>query len=388
MLARLLHLGGVSATVFEGEESASFRSQGGTLDLHPKSGLAAMQEAQLSNEFNKCARYDGQYLAVVDKTLKYHIVRGVDETNAAGGRPEIDRVKLRQILMDSLPQGTIKWGHRLREVEDNTLIFDSTTASGFDLVVGADGAWSKIRKAIAPELQPVYSDCAMFDLRIPDAKTTAPDVYKLVNRGSLFGSADGQRLALQQIGDGSIQVYAAVVRQNPEWMKPELCGYNTEDLNETKMALAKEFADWSPQLRQAFDLAQGNPIARSLFRLPVGSRWENRKGFTLIGDAAHLMTPHSGEGVNQALEDAMILARAILRAKNKDELDQQVHGFEEDMFSRLKDVQQVSYDLCQLWMFTPGAPKAAVDNFKSRHRKRAEEHAATLAAKNEQKSLN
>lgn len=59
MLGRILHRAGISCTVFEGEASLDFRSQGGTLDLHDESGIAAMKKAGLYDEFLKHARFDG-----------------------------------------------------------------------------------------------------------------------------------------------------------------------------------------------------------------------------------------------------------------------------------------------------------------------------------------
>ncbi|KAH6605038.1 hypothetical protein Trco_006745 [Trichoderma cornu-damae] len=362
-LARLLHLGGIRATVFEGEASSSVRSQGGSLDLHTTSGLAAVKEAGLWDKFLSHARYDGQYLAITDNNLHYYIVRGADaESNIAfGERPEIDRVKLREILLDSLPKGAVKWGHRLQKVEGSALSFADGSTASFDLVVGADGAFSKVRLAVAPELRPEYTRVGMHGFSIPDAEKTAPETYKMVNRGSLFASADGQRFTLQQMGDGSISMAVSFVREDPDWMKPDKCGYDAEDLGEAKRAMAKELEHWDPRFHKALDAAQGRTDTRSLWRLPVGQKWQHRPGFTLIGDAAHLMTPHAGEGVNQALEDAMVLARAILRAQSARELDEQIRGFESDMMARVENVQKLAWDRCQGLMFSTGVPKSFIE---------------------------
>ncbi|KAL6413948.1 tetracycline resistance protein from transposon [Ilyonectria robusta] len=372
MLARLLHLGGTDVTVFEGEASPDFRSQGGTLDLHTATGLAALKEAGLFEEFLKYARYDGQYMAIVDKNLEYHLVRNADNKLATNveERPEVDRSKLREILSLSLPEGMIKWGHHLKSIDGRKLVFEHTTVDGFDLIVGADGAWSKVRKELAPEIMPVYTRIAMHELEIPDAENAAPDVYKLVNRGSVFASTDGVRLSIQQMGDGSLSMYASFVREEEDWMKPEKCGYNAYDQQETiATLLGSTFADWNPTLREALEQAKGRCNPRSLYMLPVGAKWTHKPGFTLIGDAAHLMTPYAGEGVNQALEDAMLLARTINEARSKttDELDKEIVEFENTMLTRVTKVQALAYGLLQDWMFTPGAPKSVMAKSMSRH---------------------
>ncbi|KAM0255792.1 hypothetical protein ACHAQJ_005379 [Trichoderma viride] len=371
-LARLLHLGGIQATIFEGDNSASIRTQGGTLDLHTSSGLAAVKEAGLWDIFLSHARYDGQYMAIVDKDLRYYIVRGADNESsvAFGERPEIDRVKLREILLDSLPDGTVKWGHRLQKVEGSTLIFKDGSTASFDLVIGADGAFSKVRLAIAPELKPEYTRVAMHHFTIPDAENTSPETYKIVNRGNVFASADGQRFTLQQMGDGSITVGFSFVREDPDWMTPEKCGYNSEDLAEVKKAMAKEMEHWGPEFHKALEATKGETSSRSLWRLPIGQKWQHKSGVTLIGDAAHLMTPHAGEGVNQALEDAMLLARVILKAQSSEELDEQIVTFESDMIARVEKIQQLAWDRCQGLMFSPGVPKNFVDSMIQQRKKR------------------
>jgi 2-polyprenyl-6-methoxyphenol hydroxylase-like FAD-dependent oxidoreductase len=371
MLARLLHLKGITVTVFESEESPNYRSQGGTLDLHSSTGMVAMKESGLWSEFTEHARYDGQYLAMTDRNLKYLFVRGAKDniTKVMDERPEIDRAKLRQILTESLPDGMIKWGHRLLDVlDDGTLVFQDSRASGFDLVVGAEGAWSKVRKHLNPELTPVFCGVGMHDMHIPDAANIAPDVYKLVNRGSIFAGSEGQRLTCQQLGTGDINIYAFQRRDDADWMKPEKCGYDSSSPKESKPAILKEYESWCPELRAALEAVDGPCIPRSLYTLPVGQHWEHKQGFTLIGDAAHLMTPYAGEGVNQAFEDALCLSRVIATsvADGKD-LDADVQQFEVEMWERTTKIAQLSLDLLNDWMFTPGAPESIMPRVLGRH---------------------
>ncbi|KAH6897473.1 hypothetical protein B0T10DRAFT_186787 [Thelonectria olida] len=371
-LARLLHLGGTDVTVFEGEASPNFRSQGGTLDLHTATGLACLKEAQLWDEFLEYARYDGQYLAIVDKDLGYHLLReaGNKVATSVEERPEIDRCRLREILSNSLPDGMIKWDHHLKSIDGRSLVFEHTTVDGFDLIVGADGAWSKVRKEIDPTLVPEFVGIAMHEFEILDPQKNAPEIYDLVNRGSVFASSDGVRMSIQQMGDGSLSMYATNVNKDPDWMKPEKCSYDAYSLEETIPALLDTvYADWTPKLRQALEKSNGKCSPRSLFMLPVGARWTHRQGLTLIGDAAHLMTPYAGEGVNQALEDAMLLAKAINGAAAKDDeaFDREMAAFENTMLTRVAKVQELTYGLMQDWFFTPGAPKTVMAKSMSRH---------------------
>lgn len=371
MLARLLHLAGTEVTVFEGEAHPNFRSQGGTLDLHTATGLAALKEAQLFDEFLKHARYDGQYMAIVDKNLEYHLVRNaVGKYNKIEERPEIDRSSLREILSQSLPEGMIKWGYHLKKVEGRALVFDHTTVDGFDLIVGADGAWSKVRKEIDPTLIPEFAGIAMHELEVRDAENRAPELYKLVNRGSVFASTDGNRTTIQQMGDGSLNVYCGYVTGSEDWAKAANCGFDPHNLKETTQALLNtKYKDWDPRLKQALELADGRCSPRSLYMLPIGSKWEHKPGLTLIGDAAHLMTPYAGEGVNQALDDAMQLAKAIIGTADEDDkaLDKAIKSFEDDMFARIGPIQELTWGLLQDWMFTPGAPKTVMAKSMSRH---------------------
>jgi len=369
VLARLLLNASVPVTIFEGEESLSVRSQGGTLDLHTQTGQKALREAGLFEKFLKYARYDGEAMAVIDKHRKAYIKMGGTTGKNSRGRPEIDRVRLRQILVESLPEGVIRWGSRLRSVgpDDLLLHFDHGVEQKFDLIVGADGAWSKVRPVLS-SAKPDYVGLGGIDMVIENAEETQPEINEYVNRGSIFAFSDGKGLTLQQKGDDSLMVYAWSARDE-NWFTT--CGYDPHNPAETKIALEKDFADWDPSLIKATQVTNDNEITpRSLYSLPVGHRWEGKSGVTLIGDAAHLMTPFAGEGVNLAMEDAMKLANAIVEdtkiGNTPKTLEECVRSFELEMFARAAPIAEISRLNMEDMFFTPGAPKSTIHTWARR----------------------
>ena len=289
-LAHLLLKALIHVTIFEGEASPYARGQGGTLDLHDDTGLKALKEIGLWEEFLKYARYDGEAMAIADKNLKKYLYMGGTTKETSRGRPEIDREKLRKILYEALPEDTVRWGCRLRSVEeDRSLHFEHGVESGFDLIVGADGAWSKVRPLLS-KVMPYYTGLGGVHSVINKPEEEHPDLYRLVDRGSLMCFSDGKGLTAQQMGDGSLSI--GEWTQRPEdWQET----YNLSDPKEVKRALREEFHDWDSQLVAFINAADDNHLVpRSLYMLPVGHRWDHRAGFTLIGDAAHLMTPFAG----------------------------------------------------------------------------------------------
>jgi 2-polyprenyl-6-methoxyphenol hydroxylase-like FAD-dependent oxidoreductase len=148
-LARLLECKGIDYVVYERDESETSNRAGGSLDIHAETGQHALQEGGLFDEFRKYARYDDTSFTLADKS-------GNKLVQFGEGRdaPEIDRRELRQILLDAIPKGKIKWGHALRGAtvgEGNMAVLrfaNGVVVSGFKLVVGADGAWSKVRPMV------------------------------------------------------------------------------------------------------------------------------------------------------------------------------------------------------------------------------------------------
>lgn len=135
----------IFVTIFEGENGLDFRSQGGTLDRHENTGQAALKAVGLFDQLKSLARYDGEAIKIADKDLLCYVSRGASKHEGWGtGRPEIDRPELRRMLYKSLPAGTVGWGFRLVRVDDDLAMHftNRQVKRGFDLIVGADGAWS------------------------------------------------------------------------------------------------------------------------------------------------------------------------------------------------------------------------------------------------------
>lgn len=355
-LARLLLNGNVSVTVFEANDK--IRTIGGSLDLHNDTGIAALKKAGLYEEFQKHCRYDAESMKLTDK-------RGVCLLDMAGaskesthGRPEIDRPVLVQMLYDSLPAGTVKFSHKLRTIDqDLTLHFEHDTISGFDLIVGADGAWSKTRKFLS-EIQPYYSGVSGYETTMPNAKEHEPEFSDMVRRGSLFAFDEKKAMMSQQQGDGGIKSVAWVTQREPSGLEGD----------EAIAHVRQTFATWSPLVtRSAHSPHSSSTTFRPIYMLPIGFRWFHKTGVTLLGDAAHLMGPFAGEGVNAAMKDAKELAEKILASSTEHTaataLDRRIEQYEEELFVRSERITKHTWDMTTAVFYEPGMPWSNIEKY-------------------------
>ncbi|WP_067509995.1 NAD(P)/FAD-dependent oxidoreductase [Actinoplanes sp. TFC3] len=327
--ARILQRHGIAVTVFDRDPDRAARDQGGALDLHADNGQIALREAGLLEDFFRLSRPEGQETRFLDTAgeMRAHLIP--DEGDLF--KPEIDRGQLRDLLLDSLLPGTVQWGRALTTVSGpadgpRTLHFADGTTTETDLVVGADGAFSRVRQTISPAV-PQYTGVSFTEAWFHDVENQHTDLSALVGQGSA-ASADGQRgLWAQRNSGGHIRVY--IIRKVPvDWITA--AGLRPDDTAGIREHLLREYGAWSPGMRQMIADNDGLYVDRPIFALPVPHTWDHDPTVTLLGDAAHLMPP-LGVGVNLAILDASELALALAGCATVEEA---VHAYEATMLPR------------------------------------------------------
>jgi len=329
-----------------------------------------LREAGLHNDFQRIARSEGEDLRITDKTGKLYL----EEVDSEGhNRPEVDRIQLRRLLLNSLPETAIQWGSKVRSMSaasDNKYEVHVETSRGrqskvFDLIVGADGAWSKVRPLLS-DTKPHYSTVPTLDCRIRQVDTLHPHISTLVGKGSYFACSPHKGIIAQRNGDGSIHIY--VMLQTSEiWLQD--VGIDWTDVAKAKELLLDEYKDWGEELKDLIRYSDPDIVPRPLYMLPLDFQWTSKPGITLLGDAAHLMTPMAGEGVNLAMLDGLELSRTIIgsTANSGNSLFAAVGEYEERMFERSQEKMRETWDNLELF-FGKEAPREFVDTFERRMR--------------------
>jgi 2-polyprenyl-6-methoxyphenol hydroxylase-like FAD-dependent oxidoreductase len=342
-LANILQNNDIPFTVFEAADS--FRTAGGSLDLHANSGQLALREAGLYEAFVKHARPEGDCDKIVsidgevlwDENLLERGEKSEEEKFA--GRPEIDRSLLMKILFDNLKSENISFGKKLEHVTSSSsgdaiydLHFsDGTQESNYTLVVGGDGAWSKVRKLLT-DAKPRYSGISMMEVNCYDIESNHW-LLNYVGAGSMFSFGEGRAIMAQRQSNGGLRTYACL-RVPEDFL--QTCSIDWKDQDTArKQFMERYFSGIGSDLKRVVLDCKNDTIARPLFELPTGFTWPHRSGVTLIGDAAHVMTPFAGVGVNVGMTDALVLGREIIAAsKGEKELDEAVQEYEKEMFPR------------------------------------------------------
>jgi 2-polyprenyl-6-methoxyphenol hydroxylase-like FAD-dependent oxidoreductase len=326
-LARVLHVHGIAATVHEAEPSPAARTQGGMLDIHEHHGQPALAAAGLTAEFRSLILEGREATRIRSRDGTVLLDEPDDGT---GGRPEVQRGELRRILLDSLPAGTVRWGHKVsavRALDDGRpeVTFADGTSVTTSLLVGADGAWSRVRRLLSDAV-PAYSGVSFVETFLFDSETRHAATAKAVGGGALFALEPGRGIQAHRESGGTLHTYVVLARPQ-DWF----AAIDFTDATAAGARIAREFDGWAPELTALITDGDTPPVLRPIHALPIGHRWERIPGVTLLGDAAHLSVPN-GEGANLAMADGAELGQAI--AAHPGDVEAALTEYEQALFPR------------------------------------------------------
>jgi 2-polyprenyl-6-methoxyphenol hydroxylase-like FAD-dependent oxidoreductase len=354
-LARVLHVHGIPATVYEAEASANARAQGGMLDIHEHNGQLALKAAGLFDKFLEIIHPGGQQGRALDKDGNVLLDTPDDGT---GGRPEVPRGELRRILLESLPADTVQWGHKLKVAASlgdgrHELTFADGSTVTTELLVGADGAWSKVRPLLS-EAKPAYTGITYVETYLYDSDNRHKTSAQTVGGGMLFALAPGKGIMAHREPNGVLHTYVGL-KKPEDW----IAGIDFSDPAAVVACVAKELGGWAPELTALITDGETDPVLRPIYALPGEHRWNRIPGVTLLGDAAHLTAP-SGEGANLAMYDGAELAKAI--AANAADVEAALLVYEADLFPRSAS-EALEADRMQEVLFGDNSPQSLLDFF-------------------------
>lgn len=343
-LARLLQMNGANVKVYERDPGRHVRVQGATLDLHDESGLKALRSAGLINEFYTNYRPGADKMRITDKdaTILFEDSFEMDENDQLA-RPEIDRGPLREILLNSLQPGTVVWDSSFVSLDQQNgsimLEFKNGTEAYADLVIAADGANSMIRPYITP-IKPFFAGVTAVEGAVYDSENALPNIHKLLNGGKIFALGDKKTLIVSSKGDGSLNFYVSF-NTGEFWVHES--GIDFTDKAQVFTWFKKEYAGWGDVWDELFRNASIAFIPRPQYCMPFDQDWETLPNLTMLGDAAHLMPPFAGEGVNMAMLDAVELAECLLNETFPDTRTA-IAAFEQQMRTRASEIARLTME--------------------------------------------
>lgn len=339
-MAILLQQKGIDVCVYERDKDPQARIRGGTLDLHKDSGQKVMKKAGLLESYYAIAKPMG--MTITDQKGKILLTKQVTPENQYDN-PEINRNDLRKVLLNTLKQGTVIWDSRCKKLEVCEekwhLRFENETLAIADFVIVANGGMSEIRKYVTDT---VAENTETFIIQgdVTQPELNCPEFFRLCNGNRLMAAYKGNLLVANPDNKG-VLTYGVIFKKPENWSDDDN-GLNFQDQDSIRTFLLERFMDWNEHYKQLFRSTS------SFWGLPtrilsLDKPWKKDRPLpiTLIGDAAHLMPPFAGEGVNTGLVDALILADNLTEGKFENLADA-INDYEKQMFIYANEAQLAS----------------------------------------------